>query len=64
MTLLTSPGGGADDRGPAGLFSGQATRWAAMGADLTSNESVFAATVELCEPLIAAEPGFFGLPRR
>lgn len=52
------PAVGQDDRGPVWLFSGQGSQWAAMGADLLTNESVFAATVAELEPLIAAESGF------
>ncbi len=52
------PAVGQDDRGPVWLFSGQGSQWAAMGADLLANESVFAATVAELEPLIAAESGF------
>lgn len=49
---------GRDDRGPVWVFSGAGSQWAGMGADLLSNEPVFAATVATLEPLIAAESGF------
>ncbi|MGO9509376.1 MAG: sulfolipid-1 biosynthesis phthioceranic/hydroxyphthioceranic acid synthase, partial [Mycobacterium sp.] len=49
---------GEDDRGPVWIFSGQGSQWPAMGADLLANEPVFAATVAVVEPLIAAESGF------
>ncbi|MGV0715209.1 sulfolipid-1 biosynthesis phthioceranic/hydroxyphthioceranic acid synthase [Mycolicibacterium sp. XJ662] len=49
---------GQDDRGPVWVFSGQGSQWAAMGAALLAAEPVFAATVALVEPLIAAEAGF------
>ncbi len=49
---------GRDDRGPVWVFSGQGSQWAAMGAELLATEPVFAATVALAEPIIAAESGF------
>ncbi|OBK34768.1 polyketide synthase [Mycobacterium sp. 1245111.1] len=49
---------GQDDRGPVWVFSGQGSQWEAMGADLLANEPVFATTVAVVEPLIAAESGF------
>ncbi|MEB3072027.1 sulfolipid-1 biosynthesis phthioceranic/hydroxyphthioceranic acid synthase [[Mycobacterium] vasticus] len=49
---------GQDDRGPVWVFSGQGSQWAAMGADLLTNEPVFAVTVAAMEPLVAAESGF------
>ena len=52
------PAVGQDDRGPVWVFSGQASQWAAMGAELLAGEPVFAATVAELEPLIAAESGF------
>ncbi|OBK88057.1 type I polyketide synthase [Mycobacterium sp. 1165178.9] len=49
---------GRDDQGPVWVFSGHASPWPAMGADLLANEPVFAATVAAAEPLIAQESGF------
>lgn len=49
---------GRDDRGAVWVFSGQGSQWAGMGADLLTNEPVFAATVAAVEPLIAQESGF------
>jgi polyketide synthase 5 len=47
-----------DDRGPVWVFSGQGSQWASMGAELLSNDPVFAAAVAELEPLIARESGF------
>ncbi|MCK0174001.1 type I polyketide synthase [Mycolicibacterium sp. F2034L] len=49
---------GDDDRGPVWVFSGQATPWAGMGADLLAAEPAFAAAVEEIEPLVRHESGF------
>ncbi|GAB7141821.1 sulfolipid-1 biosynthesis phthioceranic/hydroxyphthioceranic acid synthase [Mycobacterium riyadhense] len=49
---------GQEERGPVWVFSGQGSQWAAMGADLLANEPVFATTVAMLDPLIAAESGF------
>ncbi|MDT5148116.1 MAG: polyketide synthase 5, partial [Mycobacterium sp.] len=49
---------GQEERGPVWVFSGQGSQWAAMGADLLTNEPAFAATIAGIEPLIAAESGF------
>lgn len=52
------PAVGRGDRGPVWVFSGVGSQWAGMGADLLSNEPVFAATLATLEPLIAEESGF------
>ncbi|MUL63444.1 polyketide synthase [Mycobacterium sp. CBMA 234] len=49
---------GQGDRGPVWVFSGQGSQWARMGAELLTNEPVFAETVAQVEPLIARESGF------
>jgi polyketide synthase 5 len=49
---------GRDDRGPVWVFSGQGSQWSAMGAQLLTNEPVFAATVAQAEPVILRECGF------
>jgi polyketide synthase 5 len=41
---------GTDDRRPVGVFYGQGSQWAQMGAELLATESVFAATVAQAEP--------------
>jgi len=41
---------GQDDRRPVGVFSGQGSQWAQMGAELLATEPVFAATVAQAEP--------------
>ena len=44
------PRSGQDDRRPVGVFSGQGSQWAQMGAELLATEPVFAATVAQAEP--------------
>lgn len=53
-----APVAGRDDRGPVWVFSGQGSQWAGMGSELLANDTVFAATVDHAEPLIARESGF------
>ncbi|MCV7379881.1 polyketide synthase [Mycobacterium alsense] len=53
-----APAAGRDDRGPVWVFPGQGSQWAGMGAELLTMDTVFAATVDYIEPLIARESGF------
>jgi acyl transferase domain-containing protein len=41
---------GTDDRRPVGVFSGQGSQWAQMGAELLATQPVFTATVAQAEP--------------
>jgi polyketide synthase 5 len=41
---------GTDDRRPVGVFSGQGSQWAQMGAELLATQPMFAATVAQAEP--------------
>lgn len=52
------PGVGQDDRGPVWVLSGQASQWAATGAQLLETEPVFAATVAQIDSMIVRECGF------